>query len=185
MKKSLIFPFVNINQWEGTTLTIHNTQDNTFKNLLVPTNTFYNDIKDNYVNQGYDDTLVDQLAIVDLLQDIITKIAAHYVKLTQNKRGQAYTQMQLAQTKAITSTSSKLMYLPVQYIKLGAAEKISQTVAVTTGSTLKSNDFFYQYLKIGDILELVLIRDQKKAESIIKKEQSALSTKELNIFIQK
>ncbi len=79
--------------------------------------------------------------MVDLLQDIITKVGAHYVKLTHNKRGQAYTQMQLAQTKAITSTSSKLMYLPVQYIKLGVAEKISQTVAVTTGSTLTSNDF--------------------------------------------
>ena len=58
------------------------------------------------------------------------------------------------------------------------------TVAVKMGSTIDQNNFHLQPWQAGDVIETVILRDQKKMEQLIKKNNSTRTKPEINKVLQ-
>ncbi len=178
--------FVDLNHFSDTVLYIHPTIECNLQSLNAPKNPIYTASRENIVaNKGYDDQLVDDLIQVQLLTDILIRASTKYVKDTEEQHEDAKTRQRIATNNKTTISRAKLMFLPVSFVPLGSSLKHSTTAAVKMGSTLKENNFHFNPWKAGDVIEPVILRDQKKMEQLIKKTNSNQSQPEINKILQK
>ena len=177
--------FVDINHFSGTSLYIHPFHECNLKDLNTPKNPIYTSLRDNIIdNYGYDDDLVDMIVQVQLLKDILVRSSHKYINDTETQHEMLQTRRRIAESTKTTVTRAKMMFLPVSYVPLSSKTKHMSTVAVKMGSTITQNHFHLQPWQPGDVIEAIILRDQKKMEQLIKKNNSTKSKPEINKTLQ-